>query len=379
MAEFKIPEFLQNQSVDDIHLRMMDNLPDDIDTSEGSHVWNLTYPPAYEKAFMAEYLILEAIKTIFPQFCENYPEIMDYHAETKGMKRKDAECATGEITITGQSGVEIPAGTNFSTISVNGQPSIDFHTTKDAVIDDTGTVTAPIQANVPGKSGNVAKNTIVLNSNSIDGIESAINGAPTLGGIEEETTEALQLRIVESDRTMEESYVGTPSDYKRWALSVQGTGSAVVVRPTDDTTPIIIVLTDANGNPADEELCTAVYNYIMSPDDPDARLANINDQIEVRAPETMTLTVRATIELLEGYTTREIADDFITAMQSYIKEAVNTGEIKYSKVYSILSSIEGVNDHRGLTINGGTLNVTLDSSKVPRVTADSVIFASGTV
>ena len=75
--EFKIPAFLENQSIDDIHLRMMENLPYDIDTSEGGHPWNLTYPPAYEKAFLVEYIMTESIKLIFPKFAENYAEIME--------------------------------------------------------------------------------------------------------------------------------------------------------------------------------------------------------------------------------------------------------------------------------------------------------------
>ena len=85
MAEFKIPSFLENQGVDEVHDRMMSALPDDMDVSEGSHPWDLTMPAAYEKAYMAEFIITEAIKLIFPRYCENHVEALEYHAETRGL------------------------------------------------------------------------------------------------------------------------------------------------------------------------------------------------------------------------------------------------------------------------------------------------------
>lgn len=379
MADFKIPSFLENQTVDDVHLRMMENLPEDIDTSEGGHVWNLTHPHAYEKAYMVEDILVEAIKQIWPEFCEDYPETMDYHAGSRKMARKQAEYAVGTITILGPEGVQIPAGSTFSTISINDQPSIDFITTEEASIDSTGSVNIPIQAVEAGISGNVAANTIVLNASEIDDIETVINVEPTFGGMEEETTESLQARIMEHDQTIEESYGGSPYDYKRWALSVQGTGSAVVVSPSDDTTPIIIVLTDATGAPASAELCREVYNYIMQPDYPDLRLAPINDQLSVLPPSTINLSVAATIELEEGYTLDQAVEEFVGAMKQYIIEALAESEIKYSGVYGLLSRMNSVNDHKGLTLNGGTSNIAISSSEVPSVSTEDVTFTIGTV
>lgn len=379
MADFRIPSFLQDQSVDDVHLRMMENLPDDIDTSEGGHVWNLTHPHAYEKAFMAEYVIVEALKQIWPEFCEDYPDTMDYHATARKMARKQAEYATGKITIIAPEGTVIPEGSMFSTISINDQPSIDFVTTEEATIDKTGSVIIPIKAVEAGASGNVAPNTIVLNASEIDDIETATNVEATTGGMEEESTESLQARIMENDQTLEESFGGSPSDYKRWALSVQGTGSAVVLSPPDDTTPITIVLTDASGAPASLELCREVYNYIMQPDNPDIRLAPINDQLSVLPPSTINLAVAATIKLTEGYALEHAVEEFVEAMKNHIVESVSSGEIKYSGVYGVLSRLASVNDHRGLTLNGGTANIAISSSEIPSVSAEDVTFTIGAI
>lgn len=379
MAEFILPSFLENQSVDDIHERMMENLPDDIDTSEGSHPWNLTYPAGYEKAYFAEYIMAESIKLIFPQFAEDYAQIMEYHAEMRGLQRKPAEYATGEITVKGPAGTEIPAESMFSTIGINDEPSIDFVTTEDAVIGSDGTVNIPIQAVLEGTTGNVPAATIVLNSSEIDDINEVINEQPTSGGVEIETIESLQQRIVEFDATQDVSYGGSPSDYKRWALEVTGTGSAVVVSPTDDTGKITIILTDASGKPASTELCESVYNHIMSPSSPMDRLAPINDQLQVIPPSTINLTITATVELTTGNTVEQAKAMFIQAMQSYIIEAAQAGEIKYTRVGSIISGISGINDYKDLKVNNGTENISVTSSQVPFIDASMVTFTEGTV
>lgn len=379
MAEFKLPAFLENQSVDDIHGRMMDNLPDDIDTSEGSHPWNLTMPHAYEKAYMAEYIMAESIKLIFPQFAEDYAEIMEYHAEMRGLKRKPAEYATGEITITGVAGTEIPISSMFSTIGINDEPSVDFYTTQEAVIGEDGTVTVPIMAQQEGTIGNVPAGTIILNSSELDDITTVTNEKATSGGIEIETIESLQQRIVDADMTMDSSYGGTMADYKRWALSVTGTGSAVIVPPEDDSGIITIILTDALGNPADETLCQAVYNYIMRPDDPEERLAPINDKIEVVPPSAVQMTISATVELVSGATIEQAKEMFVEAMRGYIVEAADAGEIKYTKVGSILSNVAVINDYKDLTIDGAAVNIPITDAQVPLISADSITLTEGTV
>ena len=87
MAEFIVPDFIKNKSTKNIHKQMRDNLPPDIDCSEGSDVWNLTYPTAYEHAYFAQFCLLNSIKLIWPQF--SYGIYSDYHGEARGMSRRE--------------------------------------------------------------------------------------------------------------------------------------------------------------------------------------------------------------------------------------------------------------------------------------------------
>lgn len=379
MAELQLPSFLEDQGIDKLHKEMMTVLPEDIDKSEGGHPWNLSRPAAYLGAYFAQFVVPEAIKLIFPQFAEDYADIMDEHAKNRGLVRKAATAATGEITITGTEGTKIPAGSAFSTASVNGEPAIEFKTTALAVIEASGTVTVGIEATEAGVGGNVPAGTITLKANQITGISAVTNVNETSGGTEEETTESLQKRIMDYDAAKGVSFVGSPSDYRRWALEVNGTGNAIIIDPTDDSGLIKIVLTDSNGAPANEELRQAVYNHIMRPDAPAERLAPVNGgNIQVIAPETVEITISATVET-DGTDISTIKAALVEALTNYVVEASEDGEIRYTKVYAILSNTPGVEDFASLLLNGGTRNIALTETQVLTVSQETITITEGTV
>lgn len=378
MAEFVAPSFLDNQSVETIHKRMLENLPDDLDKSEGSFVWDNTFPTAYEKSYFSEYLMSEAIKLIFPMFSEMYYEIMDYHAASRGIKRKPAGYATGVLTINGTNGTVIPSGTEFSTVSVDNEENVLFHTTETAEISGDS-VQVHIQANEAGLTGNVSVGTIILKQNNISGISSVINETATSGGTEEESTEDLCQRIVEYDRTQGFSFVASVSDYKRWALEVPGTGNAVVIPAKDDSGLVKIVLTDSNGDAANADLCTSVYNHIMSPDDPALKLAPcIGAILSVIPPSTVAITVSSVVELDGTSSIDNIKTEYLSQLKSYLSGmAADEGEIKYTKVGSILSGINGVKDYKNLLLNSGTSNISIQETQL--AVCNSVNLTTGEV
>ena len=100
------PEFLQGQSADEIHSRMLNNLPADIDKSQGNIPWDYTRPSALEKAEFVQFTINETIKLIFPQW--SYGKWLDYHGEKVNCIRKAANHASGKLDVTGAVGTVIP-------------------------------------------------------------------------------------------------------------------------------------------------------------------------------------------------------------------------------------------------------------------------------
>lgn len=386
MAEFTIPNFLNNYTADDVYEEMQAILPPDIDSSEGSHVWNLTRPTALVIAELCEFVLPQVIQLIFPEW--SYGEYLDAHAKSRGMTRKAATAATGEVTITGAENIIIPAGTTVSTASLNNEdPAVAYQTTEEATIPISGTVTVPIVCAQTGTVGNTNPNTIILLGSTVVGIASVTNEEAVSGGTDEESDESLIERIEEYDQTQGDSYIGNISDYKRWAMSVSGVGNAAIIPAQDNSGLVTIVLTDATGNPASSQLCTEVYDYIMSPDDPTQRVAPINAYLSVIAPETIAIGAKATVELTEEATIDAVQQAFIDNMIQYLPEALADGEIKITKVAAILSGTAGVNDFEDLqigidtegTITYGTTNIEIESTQLPTITSDDVTLTEGTV
>lgn len=386
MAEFKIPSFLENYTTDDVYASMREMLPDDIDSSEGSHTWNLLMPTAMVAAQLCEYVLPQVIQLIFPEW--SYGEFLDAHAQVRGMTRKEATPATGEITITGAANTVIPVGSMFSTASLNtDDPSISYVTTEAATIPSTGSVTVSIECAEAGTQGNTTANTIIFLSSTVVGITGVTNEDPVTGGTDEETDEALISRIVEYDQTQSDSYVGNVADYKRWAMSVAGVGNASIIPAQDATGTITIVLTDTNGDPASEALCTSVYNYIMRPDDPMSRLAPISAVVDVVSPTVVDIAVKATVEIAGEAVLSDISASFLTQLSAYMTEAMNEQEVKITRVGAILSAISGVNDFSNLqigkgsggTITYGTSNISISTTELPTVTASDINLTEGTV
>lgn len=385
MAELVTPDFLQNHSVSDIFEKQKTIMPVDIDLSEGGHAYNFLIAAALVLAETYEYTLPEVIKLIFPEY--SYGEFLDYHAKARGLTRKSATVASGYVTVTGKANITIPAGSLFSTASTYDETSMLYETLEAVEIPESRTVKVGIQCIQPGSVGNTGVNTIVLTASRLIGITTVTNEEPITGGTEEESDESLIERIAAYDKSQGSNYVGSMSDYKRWATSVDGVGSATIIPAEDNTGLVTIILTDANGDPATEQLCESVYNHIMRPDSPYERLAPINARILVVPPDTMEISISAIVELTDGATLESVKTAFAALLAAYLPTAMDDGEIKYTRVAAALASAEGANDFSGLkiglktgdTVSYGTSNIAITSSQLPTINLDDLILTAGTV
>lgn len=385
MSEYVTPEFLKNRSVEDNFGKITATMPQDIDLSAGNHAWNMTRPAALAMAEICEAILPRVLQVIIPGW--SYGEFLDGHAQTRNLTRRAATAATGEITITGTAGTVIPTGSLFSTAAVGDEPSVDYATAVSATIPAEGTVTIPVQCTQTGIVGNTPAGTIILVSSKLKNITSVTNAEAVTGGTEQESDEDFQSRICEYDADQGNSYTGSVSDYKRWATSVPGVGEATIIPAQDDSGLVRIILTDSNGAPATTNLCQSVYNYIMKPETPDKRLLPIGASIEVSPPDTINISVKATVELIEGATLEAVKAAYMTALAAYLPEAFSDGEIKYSRVWAVLSATAGVNDFANLqvgiksggSVSYGTANISVSAAQLPTITADDLVLTAGTV
>lgn len=365
MAELTLNDitFLKNQDEETLHREMLRRLPDDIDKSEGSFAADFTRPTALRIAKFAEQDILNTIACIFPKF--SYGQFLDWHGETRNIIRREAHRATGYVQVTAKEGTEIPEGTVFSTETADDGTHVEFVSVEAVTLESEGTVNVQVEAVEAGEKGNVTAHSITLLMSKLNGVMSVDNLEATTGGLEEEDDEELRERIMRYDSSRQVSHVGSKSDYERWALEVEGVGAATCIPATDDSGLVTLVIVDHLGDPASEELCEKVYNYIQSPQNESARLTNVNATLSVIPPETINITVEATVTYVYGGTSEVVGNKFIQELAKYFATCVD--EVKYSKVGAILSGIDGVSDYSDLKLDGGTSNIPIEVGQLARI------------
>ena len=363
IPEFIPPSFLSDQDAETIHKRMMENLPPDIDDMENGFPWDFTKPTALEKAEMLEFHLVETLKIMFPMWA--YDEWLDYHAKGRGITRKPANAASGELLITGISGTTIPAGFKFAAPATADTPAIEYQTTEKYTIGEDGTARVQITAVEAGPKGNVPANTVTLMMTPIKGITSITNEANITGGTEVESDDELRNRIMEIDAASEASFVGSDGDYKRWAEEVPGVGTALVMPEWAGPGTVKVVVIDANGQPANTAIIAAVYDNIMSPGDRLQRKAPIGATVTIEAPTAKELNYTFTLELKAGENQETVLERFKAQLRTYYVEAKKDGVVRYNRVSSILTNTDGVKDFTDLTINGGTVNIDLEEDEYP--------------
>ena len=369
--ELEIPDFLSNSSEDDIHEKMLGNLPDDLDKSEGGFLWDLTRPVAIELSEIKEYTLVEVLKSMFPITCEE-SYLLDYHANAngRGIVRREAVNSTGSVTVTASEGVTIPLGYGFSTESDDNGNTIEFITTEEVTIDSNGTATIPIEAVEGGTGSNVAANKIVLHTGDesgelIDEITSVTNNAPTSGGLDEEDDDTLRERITEYDQSQNNSFIGNPTDYKRWALSVAGVGSATIIPAKDDSGTVKIILYDQSGNIASKEIQDAVYDYLIRPNDPENRIAPTNAILDICSPDTTQINITAKV-YLNDVTLLQIQEALQAAVISYLLNVTaNDTAVRISAINNLIGSLTGVYDYEDVKINDSSSNLEFTKEQIP--------------
>ena len=361
--DFIPPAWMDGQDSETIHRRMMDALPDDIDSTQGGFPWDFTKPTADEKAQMLEFELMEAIKLMHPQWA--YERWLDIYAKEAGLIRKAANQASGTVTVTGITGTTIPAGFVFAVPATGGAAAIEYAVVADTDIDQSGTADILVKAVEAGTKGNVAEDSIVIMKTPIKGITGTTNQAPMTGGTAEESDDDLWQRIDDVNAGAGESFVGNDSDYKRWAEEIDGVGTALVIPEWQGPGTVKIILLDSNGTAANPTIIGEVYDYIVSPGDRIKRKAPIGATVTVDRPNELTINYAFTLQLEAGYAPEIIENAFKAAMLKYYAEAKEENVVRYTRVAAVLTGIDGVTDYSNLTVNGATANIPIDDDEYP--------------
>lgn len=293
-----------------------------------------------------------------------------------GQRRTAATCAVGTLTATGNG--TIPAGALFE--SGGG---VQFEATETVVIAGAGTVS--IRCVTPGAAGDLPAESITMMPVQIAGIVSVTNEEPTAEGYEAETDAAYYQRFLLRVQTPPTS--GNQYHYLEWAMEVSGVGGVQVYPLDQGANTVGVVLVDQFGEPASEELVEQVQTHI----DPDSKgigegEAPIGAYCYVSAAVEQAVALSLTLVLAEGAEQETVEAAIRTAVSGYLKEQALEAyqpslspekgyRVSYARIGSDILDTDGVEDYEGLTVNGGTANLTVPAKHAAVLGEVSVSYA----
>lgn len=361
--EFTPPDFIDDNSAEDIHERMMANLPGDIDDTPGGFPYDWTMPSAIEKSELIEFHLVRALMIAFPQYA--WDDWLDLHGLQVHITRHQGQCSSGFLQIEGEPETEIEAGTVFLVAATDDSPAIEFETDEDCTIGESGSVMVRITALEPGAASNVKAGAIAIMEEPMDEVTGITNPAATSGGTSDESDDDYYDRIA-AEYENRRTYLGNDVDYRRWAQEA-GAGDCIVDGCADGPGTVKLVLVDQNGQPASQKLTEEVYNHIVSPDDRTKRLLP-TACAKLTCVPAVTVAVSYTctgLQYDESTNLAEIVKAFEKALKTVYAKAKPEGILRYNKVRPLITGIDGVKDFDEFLMNGSMQNILFTSEEYP--------------
>jgi uncharacterized phage protein gp47/JayE len=356
-----LPDYLEPQEETAVLDRMRARISADIDTSEGSFLWDALMPAALELA-----LADDRLRTVFELgFVQTtFGEFLDQRAEEHGVARRQAVAATGQVTFTGTDGTLILAGTTVVSPGSDAVMPQEVATDADATIAG-GTATVAATATTAGAAGNLAVGAIQIVDPPVAGVDSVTNAVAFTGGLEEEDDDSLRTRLLTFVRNPGTS--GNQADYTNWALEVPGVGGVSVVPLEDGPGTVTVAIIGTDYLPASAGVVAEVQEYI-APGGSNAGTgkAPIGAAVTVEAASAVTINVAADLTIESGYDTGDVETAARASIQSYIDSIAfaTDNDVRHARVVTAILDTPGIVDATSVTLNGGSANIPLGAKDV---------------
>ena len=322
--------------------RILDNINIDIDKREGSFTSNMVSALAEElaKAYinMSDILSLGFIEDTFDTY-------LDKRVSEFGVYRKAGTKAIGEVKVEGSEGTIITNGTLIKANDLYFTVLNDIELPNDNIL--------YVEANEVGYKYNLLANTEFELVEKNDKVTKLVNEVEFSNGVDVETDEDLRKRFVKVVNNPSTS--GNKAHYEEWALEVDGVGRAIVYPLWNGNGTVKVMIVGNDNKSVDGEIINNCKLHIEEN-------MPIGCQLTVTTPSLLNITIKASIELKEGYDIEDVKLDFKTSLNEYLKGVTN--ELTYSKVYGLLVNHSGVEDVTSFTINDNNINISISEDKI---------------
>lgn len=278
--------------------------------------------------------------------------------------RRPGTKARCDLTLNGDAGMVLPAGTVFLTRS-----GLEFLLLEAVTIPQTGTGTGVLEAAETGAAYNVGAGEINRMYINAVGLSSYTNGQAS-GGTDAESDAALLARIRE--RREKPANGANGWQYRQWALSVAGVGDAKVVELAQGPGTVGVTIVDSNMAPASPEIVEACQALL------DAQRP-VGATVTAAAPEKVELDVSARVVITAATTAETVRETFTARLKEYLAGVIKAKydtiyyspeedtayTVIYNRILALLLTIDGVENATSLTVGGGTSDVTIQANQVP--------------
>lgn len=341
----------------------LDRAPIDIDTREGSIMYDLVAPSA---VVMAE-MTLNMVSVMTNAFVQTATgEWLDLKAEERGENREEATYARALATIVDANGanVAVEIGDRFASI----EDETMFYSV--SAVNVNGSV--ELTAETAGTDGNKYIGQLVPVTPN-DQIVSAVLTEVTIPARDAESDDDLRARLLTMNETTE--FGGNVADYESFVSQIEDVG-AVQVYPTwnGGGTVKLVILNNSLTVPSQ-----SLIDEVQAEVDPVDGTGNgygispIGHTVTVGKPSLRTIAVSANVDTVNTMTVDDIKDDLTAAIEAYfasvrgqfgtrVDERAYSLAIYRSQITAKLLAVEGVTNVADVELDGNAADVILSST-----------------
>lgn len=330
--------------------RLLSLIPSRFRKDTGSFVADLETPVAAE--FENAYDLVEQ-KQEQSYIATASGKYLDLKIGEFGKTRAEAECASGEVTITGTAGALVRAG------DLVAAGAVTYRIMEDAEMPETGTITIPVQCTQAGKIGSAKAGAVNRFPITLSGIHSVINEKDITGGTDRETDTEYRERFYAYIRHPVTS--GNRYQYEEWAREAAGNeiinAKCYPLRHGPGTVEVMII--PVNLELDHQPLLERVRAYIE-----DQR--PVGAEVTVILPQLLKIQITCSVKYEAGADQEAAAETVKQNLTGYLYTlGYSGGEISYARIGAVIIDTPGVYDYDDLLVNGGAENLPLYDGYVP--------------
>ncbi|AJQ47962.1 MULTISPECIES: baseplate J/gp47 family protein [Pseudomonas] len=277
-------------------------------------------------------------RQIFPDSADF--EELKRHAATRDVYQKSATSSGSELTVAGSPTAEVLAGLQVRH-TATGQV---FTTTSTVIIPLAGVISVPVASVETGSALNGLEGACTFISPPLN-VDSACVLAETVGGTDDESPESLLARLLDVMRNPPSG--GNVADYRRWAMSVNGVSTALILPKRRGGNAIDVVIT-SSGGASSEAVIAACQTYIEG-------VAPAGADIWVFTPAIVEVHLSAKVKPAPSYTLEALQEPIEDACKQAIAPVVPLETLYLIRLTAAISALGGVIDLKILSPVGNVV------------------------